>query len=74
MTILMAADDKAKLLVQRAQRGDRAAFDDLVQEFEPRLRRLIDAGREEQIDPRFMVERIIAPPIAPSFELKRRGR
>jgi RNA polymerase sigma-70 factor (ECF subfamily) len=47
MAIRMAAEDtaedRAKSLCERAQRGERAAFDELVRGYEPRLRRLVEA-------------------------------
>jgi len=47
MAIRMATEDtaeyRAKSLCERAQRGERAAFDELVRGYEPRLRRLVEA-------------------------------
>ena len=39
----MAAETREKSLVERAQRGDRAAFDELERAYRPRLRKLVEA-------------------------------
>jgi RNA polymerase sigma-70 factor (ECF subfamily) len=67
MKTIMALDDKAKQLVEKAKCGDRGAFDRLVREYEPRFVRIIQARLGRPLSEKTEVQDILQEALLRAF-------
>ena len=67
MHMVMEAEDRAKSLVEQAKAGDRAAFDTLLRDYQPRLERLVAARLGRQLRETVETEDILQEALLRAF-------